>query len=118
MQALLFLYVVGGLLLALLSLPLIAGKIKPNPYYGFRVPYALDNPEIWYSTNKYFAKRQLVVGMIEAAAATALYFLPNITVYTYALSVLGVFVLMFTVALVQGWRYMKTLEKSYDRGGH
>jgi len=118
MQALLFLYVVGGLLLALLSLPLIAGKIKPNPYYGFRVPFTLNNPEIWYATNKYFAKRQLVVGLSEAAIATGLYFLPNITIDAYALSILGVFVVMFAVAFAQGWRYMKTLKKSYDRGGH
>ena len=118
MQALLFLYVVGGLLLALLSLPLIAGKIKPNPYYGFRVPFTMGNPEIWYATNKYFAKRQLVVGLIEAAAATGLYFLPSITIDTYALSILGIFVVMFAVVFVQGWRCMKALEKSYDRGGH
>jgi len=110
MQALLFTYIGGGLLLALLSLPLIAGKIKPNPYYGFRMPLTLDHPKIWYATNKYFAKRQLVVALIEIIAAIGLYFWPSITVDTYALSVLGVFVLTFSAAFVQGWRYMKTLK--------
>ncbi len=110
MQALLFIYNGGGLLLALLSLPLIAGKIKPNPFYGFRVPATLENPARWYAANKYFAKRQLIVALIEVAAATGLYFWPKITVDAYALSVLGVFVVTFSVALIQGWRYTNSLK--------
>ncbi len=46
MQTLLFIYMGGGLLLVLIALPLIAGKIKPNLYYGFRVPTTLKNPEM------------------------------------------------------------------------
>ena len=69
MQALLFIYIGGGLLLAALSLLFIAGNIKPNPYYGFRAPLTLENPEIWYAANTYFAKRQLVVALIEVATA-------------------------------------------------
>jgi len=110
MQELFFIYAGGGLLLALISLPLIAGKVKPNPYYGFRVPQTLDNPEIWYATNKFFAKRQLVVALIMVIAAAGLYFWPNITVDAYALSVLAVFVIAFSIAFIQGWGYMKTLQ--------
>ncbi len=109
METLFFVYTGGGLLLALLSLPLVAGQVKPNPFYGFRVRSTLENPEIWYAVNKYFAKRQLVVALIEVVTATGLYFWPNIGVDGYALSVLGVFVAAFTVAFFQGWRYMKTL---------
>lgn len=109
MQALFFLYAGGGLLLALISLPLMAGKVKPNPFYGFRAPQTLENPETWYAANKYFAKRQLVVALIEILAAVGLYFWPNITVDGYALSVLGVFVAAFSVAFIQGWWYMKSL---------
>jgi hypothetical protein len=109
MQTLFFLYAGGGVLLALISLPLIAGKVKPNPFYGFRVPQTLEKSETWYAANKYFAKRQLIVALIEILAATGLYFWPGITVDAYALSVLGVFVAAFSVALIQGWRYMKSL---------
>ena len=109
MDTLLYVYAGGGLVLALISLPLIAGKVKPNPFYGFRVPLTLENPAIWYATNKYFAKRQLIVALIEVVAATGLYFWPGISLDTYALSVLGVFVVAFTVAFIQSWRYMKTV---------
>ncbi|MBC7878518.1 MAG: SdpI family protein [Anaerolineales bacterium] len=109
MQTLLFIYIVGGLLLVLIALPLIAGKIKPNLYYGFRVPTTLKNPEIWYATNKHFAERLLISAVIEIAVAIGLYFWPNISVDVYALSILGVFVITSAVAFIQSWRYMKTL---------
>ncbi|MBI5351993.1 MAG: SdpI family protein [Chloroflexi bacterium] len=110
MQTLFFIYTGGGLVLALISLPLIAGKVKPNPFYGFRVPLTLENPELWYPTNKFFAKRQLIVALVEVAAAIGLYFYPNITIDGYALSVLPVFVVAFAIAFIQSWRYMKSLK--------
>ena len=109
MQILFYIYAGGGLLLGLLSLPLMMRKIKPNPYYGFRVSATLENPEIWYTVNQYFAKRQLVAALIEIASATGLYYWPGITVDAYALSVLGVFVVTFSIAIIQGWRYIKKL---------
>jgi hypothetical protein len=110
MQTLEIIYTSGGLLLALLSLPLIAGKIKPNPFYGFRTPQTLDDPNIWYASNKYFAKLQLFVSIIITVAALGFYSLPNITVDAYALSVLGVFVAAFITAMILAWKYMKSLK--------
>jgi hypothetical protein len=107
MFPILLVYCIGGLLLTALSLPLLAGKIKPNPIYGFRVPQTLENPDLWYATNKYFARYQLVVGLVEVLAAAGLYFWPAISVDGYALACLGVFVVIFGIALVQGFRYMK-----------
>jgi len=109
MQTLLYIYTGGGVLLALLSLPLIQGKIKPNPFYGFRVPRTLETPELWFAVNKYFARRQLIVALVEVAAAIGLYFWPNISIDGYALSALGIFVAAFSIAFIQGWRYLKTL---------
>ena len=110
MQTLLFVYVTGGLFLALIAVPLMAGKIKPNPYYGFRVPQTLENPALWYPANKYFARRQFAVGLIFTLASIALYFWPGISVDAYALGSLGVFLVLFIPALVQSWQYMKSLQ--------
>lgn len=110
MQTLLLVFVGGGILLALISLPLIVGKVKPNPWYGFRVPTTLKNPEIWYAVNKHFAQRQLVVALIEIFAAMGLYFWPNISVDAYTFSVLSVFVVVSAIAFTQSWKYMKTLK--------
>ena len=110
MQVLLYLYILSSLLLVIFSLPLIARKIKPNPFYGFRIQQTLDDPEVWYETNQYFAKRLCAVGILEALAAVGFYFIPNITVDAYALLCLGVFILTFTIAMVQSWRYMKSIK--------
>jgi hypothetical protein len=110
MQTLFLVYVGGGILLALLAVPLMAGKVKPNPFYGFRVPATLENPELWYATNKFFARRQVAVALIVISAAVGLSFLPNISTDTYALSILTVFIITFAVAIFQSWRYLKSLQ--------
>jgi uncharacterized membrane protein len=109
MQTLLILYLATGLLLSILSIPLLLKKVKPNPFYGFRVQATLENAEIWYATNAHFARYQLAVGLITAAAALGLSFWPGISVDAYALACLAVFVLVFGTALVQGFRYLKKL---------
>lgn len=111
MTELLVVYSIGSLLLALLSLPLLAGKIKPNPFYGFRVPATLDDPVVWYATNRYFARYQLIAALTELVASVALYFWPGITVDGYALTCLGVFVVVFGFGIFKGWTYMKSIQK-------
>ena len=56
METLLILYLVAGGFLILISLTLLVEKIKPNPLYGFRVSQTLNDPKIWYATNKYAAR--------------------------------------------------------------
>ena len=63
MTTLMILYTSSGLLLAAISVPLILGKIGPNPLCGFRVKKTLEDPAVWYPVNAYAAKRLLVVGL-------------------------------------------------------
>jgi len=109
MQSLLLLYLIGGIFLVAISLPLVVEKIKPNPFYGFRVPATLNNPDAWYAVNKFFGKRLFAVAIADILASTVFYFWPRISVDAYALSVLGVFVVAFGVAMFQSWKYLKSL---------
>lgn len=109
MQLLLFMYVAAGLLLIALSLPLAAGKIKPNPFYGFRVNATLDDEPTWYRVNRYAGLWLLVIGVIVTLAAILIYQLPGFSVDTYAYACLAVFVISFAIGMVQSWRYMKSL---------
>lgn len=109
MSTLLILYVGAGGLLILLSLPLLWEKVPPNPVYGFRLPATMNDPKVWYATNKFSAKRLLVTGISTVVAAAIFYFIPGITVDGYALACLFVFALVFTVGLVQSLRYMHSL---------
>jgi len=112
MATILILYVVLGLLMVVLAVPLIKRKVKPNGLYGFRLPQTLNDPDVWYAVNAHFGRRLLVTGMATTLAALLLYRLPGLDVDSYAWALLAVFVLFFGVGVVQSWRYMNALTKS------
>jgi uncharacterized membrane protein len=112
MATILILYVVIGLLMVVLAVPLIKRKVKPNGLYGFRVPQTLSDPEVWYAVNAHFGRRLLVAGVATVLAALLLYRVPGLDVDSYAWALLAVFALFFGVGLVQSWLYMNTLTRS------
>jgi len=106
---LLVFYCAAGVLLLVLSIPLLLKKIPPNPIYGFRVSQTLENPEIWYAVNQYAARWLALSGASIAIAAVGLYFFPSITVDGYALACLAVFAVVFITGLVQSVRYLRSI---------
>ena len=108
---LLILFLVAGTTLIALSIPLILGRVKPNPVYGFRVRRTLDDPKVWYPVNAYSGRRLFVVGVLVIIVATVLYFVPEIDVAVYA-SLVGVVAIGgLIVALVQSVRYLDRVTK-------
>ena len=89
---------------------MIAGKIGPNGLYGFRVRATMENPKLWYAVNQYAGIRLLVTGVIIIMSAVGLYFLPGLSVDSYALACLGVFAVVFIFGLVQSLIYLKSLQ--------
>jgi hypothetical protein len=49
-----------GLLVGILSIPLLLGWIPRNRFYGVRVPAAFASEENWYAINSFGAKRLLL----------------------------------------------------------
>lgn len=110
----LLVFLVGfGIVSILIALPLIDEKVKPNPLYGFRVRATLENPKVWYAVNKYFAQRLLLAGIVEIVAAVGLFVVPNIDPSTYALSTLIVFVIAFTIGMMQTSSYLKSVPREH-----
>ncbi len=68
-QALLF--ELSGLLFIVISLPLIAKRVRPNRWYGFRVKKTLSDERIWYQAN-FIAGRDLLLAGIAISASTAI----------------------------------------------
>jgi uncharacterized membrane protein len=106
---LLIFFVAAGALLSGLSVPLLLGKIRPNPIYGFRVPKTFSDPEIWYAVNRYSARRLLVAGLTMVVAPVLLYPVPGLSLDGYAYACLGVFLVVFAVGLVQSFLYLRSL---------
>jgi hypothetical protein len=107
MTLLLLLFLIMGALLVGLSIPLILGRVKPNPWYGFRVRLTLESPEVWYPVNRYSGRWLLGVGLAEIAVATALYFVPGLEEGTYVLTVCTAMIAGLAVGLVQSFRYLQ-----------
>lgn len=115
MATLLTLYVVSGLFVVLISIPLLLEKVPPNPVYGFRLSPALDDPKLWYATNKHSAKRLMCAGASAVIAAVGLYFVPSISLDVYALGCLAVFAVVLVVGVVQSVSYMKALARQGEQ---
>jgi hypothetical protein len=107
--SLMTMFLVTGTLLAGLSIPLIACIVPPNGWYGFRVRKTLTNPEIWYPVNKRSGFWLLATSLCIILAATCLAFIPNITLDVYSFSVTGVMVTIFTISMVDTFRFMNRL---------
>jgi uncharacterized membrane protein len=102
-------YLVFGLLLTCLSIPLLLKKVKPNSLYGFRVPKTMNIPEVWYAANHYAAKFLLASGLAITLAALVLYRIPNITVDQYSIAVLIVLLIFFVPGIILSFRYLSQL---------
>jgi uncharacterized membrane protein len=100
-------YILGGLLLVLLSIPLILRKVPPNPIYGFRIRWTLEDPELWYSVNAYTGKWLVFVGLCAILGATGLALIPGISLDVYAFGNLGIFVVSIALAVVQSVRFLR-----------
>lgn len=95
------LFTLSGAALVLAALPLIAGRVPPNRWYGFRTPRTLADPQVWYPANAYAGKRLLLLGLVVAGAALLLPRLwPGLDADGYALGMTAV--LLGGLALVAG----------------
>jgi uncharacterized membrane protein len=52
-----------GTLEIILGIPLLYEKIKPNWFYGFRLPKTVSNKKIWYKVNKQAGKDFIISGI-------------------------------------------------------
>lgn len=64
-----FLWLLAGLSLMALSLPLIYQKVPPNHWYGFRVRKTLTDRRIWYAANRAAGLDLFLAGTLIALTA-------------------------------------------------
>lgn len=69
------LYIFAGAIIAVLSVPLITSKIKPNALYGIRLGESFTSEENWYKMNIYGGKVMIAAGAAVAASGLAILFI-------------------------------------------
>jgi uncharacterized membrane protein len=75
-----------ALLLIALCVPLIRGKIGPNPWYGFRVKRTLENPTVWYKANTDAGKGLMFAAIAMIVFSTTFYLIPVFDPAAYAIA--------------------------------
>ena len=57
-------FIVDGVLLIALGIPLLQGQVSPNSWYGFRTRKTLSDEKIWYAVNRIAGKDMVLAGAI------------------------------------------------------
>ncbi len=109
-----FLIEIGiGILITILSIPLILEKIKPNNFYGFRTKKTLSDENIWYKANKYSGKTMLIAGIIIVISASIVYFVSlKINLFSDLFIIViwsSIFMLPMIVMIIASFLYLKKL---------
>lgn len=99
-------YLGVGILLVVLSIPLILKKIPPNPIYGFRTKKTLSDKQIWYKANHYGGLQLFYAGLIYIGFVLITWAFKVRTANSYNALMLG---LLAVVVLVRSLLYLRKL---------
>ena len=108
------LFIVSGFLLMLAGIPMRRGKVKPNAWYGFRLPITQKSDEMWYPTNAYAGKGLVVVGGIVMVTAVLLPLLFNLTADNYVIVMTVILLAAIFILFGFSYRYAKKLDKELE----
>ena len=72
MTALVLLFVLCGLLLVAAGVPLACRRVRPNRWFGLRVPATLKDEEIWFEANARCGRELALAGALLTVAALVL----------------------------------------------
>lgn len=102
-------FMAAGILNIVIALPLLQRRIGPNPWYGFRLPRTLNDPDRWYAVNAYAARYLLWGGVATLIAAPLVALWPGMIADVYLLALAGIMLVGPLCSLVLGLRYLRTL---------
>jgi uncharacterized membrane protein len=106
-----------GLLLIMLGWPLAARRVRPNWWYGLRVPATFADETVWYDANAVAGRDMVNLGIVVLAIALVLPYLTELRREAYAAvcaAILGVGSLLLAV---RGWRLANRLLRQRRPGG-
>ena len=103
-------FLLTGLLLIVLAIPMIRGKVKRNAWYGMRLPVTQKSDDIWYPANAYAGKGLVVSGLIVMVTAVLLPLLLDMSVDAYAIVMTVILLVGLFAVFGFSYRYAKKLD--------
>ena len=95
-----------GILLVLLSIPLVMRWVPPNHFYGFRVPPVFRDRSVWYDVNAAAGWHFIALGVVMVSLEFVLPGDALVPTLLPAVSVVGL-----TVIIITDWRLANRLER-------
>ncbi len=63
----------AGIALAGVGVPLLLGKVPPNPWYGCRTRKALSDERVWYAVNRVTGQDLILAGAVIVISALVVF---------------------------------------------
>ena len=101
------LFILIGLLMVGLAIPLTRGSIPPNNWYGFRTERTLADPDIWYAVNAWAGRRLLGIGIALTVLGLLSLVLAESALSAYFLALTAAMVAAVVWLLIAGVRYSR-----------
>ncbi len=99
-----------GILVSVVSVPLILGWVPRNEMYGIRTPKTLASDRVWYPANRFGGAALALAGLFTVAGALVLLrFAPGMRLDTVAYIGLAICVIPLLVALVASFSRLAKL---------
>ncbi len=101
------LFLVSGLLILALSIPLIRRRIPMNHYYGFRVEAAFASKDRWYAINEYSGRVLAKWTVLPILAGFVGFFLPGECFVEYSSAATFLLLCSAAIPLFQTFRWIR-----------
>lgn len=86
-------FLILGLVVIMVCLPLYLGRIKRNIVYGFRIRKAFESEQNWYEINRYGAKSLIIwATFLMAVGIVCLYISPESVLTTAKIGFISIIV--------------------------
>jgi len=105
-----------GVLLVALGWPIATRRVRPNHWYGLRVPATFADTHVWYEANAVTGRDTMVLGAVLVAVSLALPRLTRVPPSAYTLVCAGILGVGSLLLTVRGWRLANRLLRERRTG--
>ena len=102
--------------LVVLGWPMATRRVRPNRWYGLRVPATFADEQVWYDANAVAGRDMMVLGALVGLVGLALPRLTDLSASTYALVCAGLLGIGSLIMAGRGWILANRLLRD-RRGG-
>jgi hypothetical protein len=106
-----------GLLLMALGWPMASRRVRPNRWYGLRIPATFADERVWYEANALSGRDLMALGALVLVLALVLPRVAGLPSELSALACSGVLGAGALILTVRGWRFANRLLRERRGGG-